>query len=163
MVVITPHFVIKGTNGNVGIGTTNPSANLHTYSASFDNGGFSAKFARNVTDGQHNGIGLGTANNVIKSAIFQERTSAYQSKLHLCHNGTNDSTDVALSNAALTIHDGNVGIGTTDPGAKLDVNGALNVNGDLTVNSPNEIYYKGQKLDDRFNSLATDYYYRNRK
>jgi hypothetical protein len=120
-------------NGNVGIGIDNPSALLHSYSGSFGDNGFSAKFARNVENGEHNGIGLGTANNVMKSAIFQERISSYTSKLHLCNNNDADSTDVALSDAKLTIYSGNVGIGTTNPGAKLDVNGNTKITGELTM------------------------------
>jgi len=119
--------------GNVGIGTNNPSALLHTYSGSFGDNGFSAKFARHVIDGQYNGIGLGTAYQVMKSAIFQERYSTYISKLHLCHNSDNTSTNVSLDDAVLTIYNGNVGIGTTNPGAKLDVSGTANITGTVTT------------------------------
>ena len=116
-------------NGNVGIGTTAPGGRLEIKSSSAG------------TDSQVIIQNDGTATG--NSEIILRRTSAHQAvisnnptlaKLTISQNHA--SGVIAFANtAALTERmridaSGNVGIGTTNPVAKLDVNGAITVNGE---------------------------------
>jgi len=95
-------FVIDNT-GNVGIGTTNPSVKLHIQDG---NTGFLFK-----DSGSTSGY----------TTTFSEDNTG----LKIGHNsGSRDIQFQTNSNTKMTIHaDGNVGIGTTNPGERLEVNG----------------------------------------
>ena len=90
-------------NGNVGIGTTNPSVKLHIQDG---NTGFLFK-----DSGSTSGY----------TTTFSEDNTG----LKIGHNsGSRDIQFQTNSNTKMTIHaDGNVGIGTTNPGERLEVNG----------------------------------------
>ncbi|MFL6254535.1 MAG: peptidase G2 autoproteolytic cleavage domain-containing protein [Pyrinomonadaceae bacterium] len=127
----TTPFYISST-GNVGIGTTAPSARLH-----ISKGGGMALTALSgsVTAGQWTGLQIGrtaadgtlgvssqtgdfTANSAAGDVIL--RTESATSRLIL-NSGTGNST--------LVVVNGNVGVGTTAPGSKLDVAGNVNAAG----------------------------------
>ena len=124
---------IYRTSGNVGIGTTVPTAKLTVYGE--DDESVASRLLLKVHDkvatNEWTGIGLGgystSSLQVCKSAIIHERTAGYgRGSLHLCTNNVGDTTDVNKSNARLTIKaDGNVGIGTIGPGKKLSVVGSI--------------------------------------
>jgi hypothetical protein len=122
-------FVVKG-NGNVGIGTSTPYYSLDVNGTTNLNG--DVQFPNNtwmytpdgsnriylITGGatQIQGVGTGAQHNLRAS------------------DGSNIIT---------TLYNGNVGIGTDTPNAKLDVNGTARIGGDLTVSnnfSANNIY-----------------------
>jgi hypothetical protein len=124
---------IRG-NGNVGIGTTNPNNQLHLFKASVDQstglfiekqnaGSGSAQITFGVNSSNEN-IG------VAKAGIFFQRTAtAGRGDLKFCTNNIDNATNVGVADAALTIRsDGNVGIGKTNPGVALDVNGTVKAN-----------------------------------
>ena len=101
-------------NGNVGIGTTSPSTNLHVLGNSFSvnpsarithNPGFSPEFIE-LSAGVFDGGGIISVGST-SSMIFKR--------------GSNESMRINGS--------GNVGIGTSSPSAKLDVNGDVLING----------------------------------
>jgi len=124
----TPRFTVLD-NGNVGIGTDNPSRNFHVYSASGNATGFfetdsESGFANFKFDAGANtngkwAIGVGGAGTA----------SQYANKFYIASNEGSDSR--------LTIDgsNGNVGIGTTDPSYKLDVNGTGRFTGALLGDS----------------------------
>jgi len=123
----------NATSGNVGIGTTTPFKKLEVYAAVND---FVSVGVANLPAAGWAGIQFGfggtTTANYRKSAIVFERNVPGLNaggKIHILNSP--DSAGVAsatLADARLTITDtGNVGIGTTSPSEKLNVNGSLRV------------------------------------
>jgi hypothetical protein len=102
--------------GNVGIGTTNPAdGKLQIVKDSAHNDGSTgALLLRNAT-APNKGVYFGYDNS-IDAGFFQ----AIQ-------------PGVAYKNFVINPNAGNVGIGTTTPTAKLDVNGDVNVTGSITA------------------------------
>ena len=97
------HMIIRADTGNVGIGTTSPDTLLEV-----GGNGWASKIRVSRSDSAHLEI---DANQIWTTG----------DKLHLNYNNNND--------VILGYGGGNVGIGTTDPGYKLDVNGTLNYSG----------------------------------
>ena len=111
--------ILRG--GNVGIGTTAPATKLET---SRSNSGAHWTLDRNGTD-----IGsIGVDSTDINIALIGGTTQALNIR------SSDGGTTVArfAENGDSYINGGNVGIGTTNPGAKLDVNGTIR-----SVNSSN--------------------------
>lgn len=122
--------------GNVGVGTTSPQQKLHIEVS--QNSGVSVPvLVRNV--GAVNGTGTGSGigfNNMNSSAnaktiIYNERVSDFGlGKLHFILDNTADNSVADLADSRMTIlSNGNVGVGTTAPGAKLEVAGQLKITG----------------------------------
>ncbi len=116
--------------GNVGIGTTSPSAPLHVVkSGAADQ--YVARFTQtNTTTGNSTFIGLGSENaSTSKASIGFQRTDAFD-KGDITFNVVNNNTslvDAAESDERMRIRsDGNVGIGTTAPSTKLHVQTGAN-------------------------------------
>jgi hypothetical protein len=108
-------FIVNGL-GNVGIGTTSPQSRLHTGGSTT-----SEVSIGNVTFGGNAGQALGS---------IQSDQTANGGVLYFKTNPWNNSSGVGLytPQTRMTINDfGNVGIGTTSPAVKLDVNGSISL------------------------------------
>lgn len=122
--------------GNVGVGTTSPQQKLHIEVN--QNSGISVPvLVRNA--GAVNGTGTGSGigfNNMnsstnAKTIIYNERVSDFGlGKLHFILDNTADGSAADLTDSRMTIlSNGNVGVGTTAPGARLEVAGQLKITG----------------------------------
>ena len=157
-------FVIK--EGKVGIGTTDPNAKLRVVGES-NTVVFPLRIAKESyadTGGHTSLIGFGVENSVwSKGAIGYTRTGSYDTGyLGFYLNGVASTADVSTSDVKMVINkDGNIGIGTTNPAANLDIGGtgsikipvgstaerpSVPVSGMLRINTTNgrlEYYYNG--------------------
>ena len=119
-----PYHVFTG--GNVGIGVTGPTNPLHVHTDTDNAYAIRIEGSTNNVAGAWTGLGIGGETNNTKSAIlFEDTVGSYsRGKLHLCVNNGANQDSATPTDAALTIiPGGNVGIGTTSPDAKLDIEG----------------------------------------
>ena len=114
--------LIVANNGNVGIGTDEPGAKLHVHTDTDDAYAIRIEGSTNNGAGIWTGLGIGGESSNTKSALlFEDIGNSYaRGKLHLCVNNETNQNSATPADAKLTIsNDGNVGIGTDAPGAKL--------------------------------------------
>ena len=108
----TNRLVVKGDTGNVGIGTSSPGELLEIYK---DGGDVALK--------------------------IHEDAGTHEAKLHLRRVGSDweliNNNDLAIESEGTELFriktSGNVGIGTTSPGEKLEVDGNVKLSGNLNV------------------------------
>jgi hypothetical protein len=113
----TDALTIKGTNGNVGIGTTAPYAKLSVVQ----------DISTTAEFGSFGQFTIQGATNVNKILSFGFNTATDAGFIQAMVNGT------SYNNLLLNARGGNVGIGTTAPGYKLDVFGASNTDAFVRV------------------------------
>ena len=124
--------------GNVGAGTITPSAKLHIVSGAGTTPGLGSEvavFQNNDNTSDNLGIGLiaGTEGNAF--IHFGDADSNNRGAVTF-KNSNNSLVFKTLGSERVTItNDGDVGIGTDSPGAKLEVDGNIKANGTITSTS----------------------------
>ena len=157
---LTIRMVINA-HGNVGIGTTNPGEKLEVGGNITANGNITAKASSepillientDTTLSENQRIGTiqfkqNDSSNFGTGIIGQIRMESIRRTPESTYSGNNAkmifSTGYYAINSAnidaMTIqHDGNVGIGTDNPGEKLDVGGNITANGNITAKASSE-------------------------
>ena len=134
----TVDLLLQPFNGNVGIGTTNPA--------------FSSSGSGLVINGTTPALSI--QNNLGSSASFDFLKSGLDTYIINRSNGplrlyTNNTEAVRIDS------DGNVGIGTTDPGAKLEVDYTAATQVGLTLNGSNSALNNAIKLTDASDNAIT--------
>jgi hypothetical protein len=132
--------MILRADGNVGIGTTNPSQTLDVESTSTVVSEFNSTNASNSAE-IHIRTNGGTGNNTRSRIVagFQSGGSSFGGFLAF-----NTTSTQNINNEHMRItNDGKVGIGTASPGVKLDVEGSGRFNGTFTETTTTQGAYIG--------------------
>ena len=122
--------------GNVGIGTDSPETSLHVVGGNIKAG--TAATGSSIYSGDNAYFNDDSGNDFIKLYGYwgHKFVTSGGEKMRLSRDGglsfgsSYVTTDPGAGNVIIS---GNVGIGTTNPGAKLDVNGDFRANGNLTI------------------------------
>ena len=133
-------------DSNVGIGTTSPSANLHVAASSDahlliesdnamsfyqDSAWASQMLFGAYWDGTNQVYGATSRGAFKMVALHDADNSPQYFAIYGANQGTSGGTVTWNTVGFAQDEDGNVGIGTTSPGAKLDVNGVTRISGDF--------------------------------
>jgi hypothetical protein len=134
-------------NGNIGIGTTTPQANLHIQ-------GVSPTLRIGDTHALDPGQYVGVLGSLIFGAhydveadakIYTYDSSVYSEDLRFATGSYNSASD-----RMTILSTGNVGIGTTSPGEKLEVSGNIK----LTANGGSVIFQDGTKQSTAYTGIT---------
>jgi hypothetical protein len=131
------NLALQWEGGKVGVGTASPTNKLHVSSTEDNAYALRVQGTTENVGGAWTGIGIaGEAANTKTAILFEDIGVSYsRGKLHFALNNVDDQTNATPANAVMTLlPGGNVGIGTTSPGYKLEVNGSTWVGGTVYIN-----------------------------
>ena len=143
--------------GNVGIGTTSPDSLLEI----------------STTDATKNFIKLTSGGGSVNPSLIFEKSTAEQGVIQYIRNGdlkiynTDNDGGVMLSGSGATNYDmyinnsGNVGIGTTNPGEKLEVNGYAKASTGFKVGNYGLVYESSNNLNIKNSAYYHTIFYTN--
>jgi len=117
------------TNGAVGIGTLTPGAPLHVFVGPDSKPAGVVSAAQTTLKLSRFGTTNYTYHESAEFRVAHGGPSAWGSRLDLYVNGAHNESNFPDQHAMTWQYNGNVGIGTTDPGAKLDVIGTAKFGG----------------------------------
>ena len=125
---VTSNLLVQGNISNVNVDNLNTNGSLlPTYDNRFDVGNSSKRWRNGYFSGSLSANTLTTSSSATIGSTLSVGGNVILNSHWLSGDGGNEGVFVDNS--------GNVGIGTSSPGAKLDVNGAATVHGALNVNS----------------------------
>jgi len=116
---------LQTSTDEVGIGTTDPDANLHIYE---NTNGFVGIHIENPNTGSGSAEGIYFVNEDGDMAAIRlyDDNSTYPSQMRIFNNRPNGSIHLSNTGGGITFtNNGNMGITTTNPQNKLDVEGAM--------------------------------------
>ena len=145
-IATTYNLAIQPNGGNVGIGTTSPSQKLHISNGGIrvekyatGLGGFISVGNATETAGNYSAYYFGNTHidtGYFKGGIAYETLSTTHGRgdMHFLQRSDTGSGNANISHSVMTIlNSGNVGIGTTSPSEKLEVDGNIKLSGNLDI------------------------------
>jgi len=116
-------------SGNVGIGTSSPETKLHVFSASSGASAHSNGDDLFIENSGACGITIGSGATSVGTINFADSSAQYDGFIEYNHSNRSMRFATAISEAMRIDSSGNVGIGTSSPQEKLDIDGNIAISG----------------------------------